>query len=71
MKTKHRIARIRPGLYNYRGYNIRRHKGAWVILNEFEDVACSHRTLRAMRRECDNMERMAARVARRAHPDAD
>lgn len=29
-----RIARIRAGLYNYRGYNLYRTKREWVILGE-------------------------------------
>ena len=32
--AKHRCARIRPGLYNYRAYNIRRFSKGWAVLNE-------------------------------------
>lgn len=32
--AKHRCARIRPGLYNYRAYNIRRFSKGWAVLTE-------------------------------------
>jgi hypothetical protein len=62
MKRKHQIARIKAGLYNYRGYNIRKQCGAWVVLNEEDEVAIRAKTLRAMRRSLDASEECAEKL---------
>jgi len=61
MKRKHKIARIKAGLYNYRGYNILKQDGAWVVLGEDDSVVTRKKTLRAMRRELDACEQCAAK----------
>lgn len=42
---KHKIARVRKGLYNYRGYGIHRRPGRFTVLDEDNRPFASERTL--------------------------
>lgn len=37
MTTKNKPYRIRPGLYNYRAYNVRRYPRGWAVRGEDEE----------------------------------
>jgi len=61
--SKHRIAKIRRGYYNYRGWPVVANPAMheWTVSNEDDSVCFRARTLRAMRKQIDRWETNQAR----------
>lgn len=47
-KRAHKPSRIRAGLYNYRGFNIRRCRTFWIMRNEDGGIFRSEPSIRTM-----------------------